>query len=299
MRIFVSHAAADQKLATKFVDMLQLGIGVYHGDIFYSSMKGAVRNGDFFVQNIITELNTADFVIALLSRSYFASHFCLAEAGAALARKVAGTCEFFSLVVPPASFSDLDGMLHGVQSGSILDRATLAEMKDRLQAKLTIPTAPGSHVWDQKRDDFLGVAEETASLHNVKDELAKLKIVDYRWCWEPGSATVTVYVKSKIRITFKNEMKDEFYIESGEWESGSDGIPLYQASSRLKWHLKPGGPESYSIAVSPGSTFNTWIGLAENVKGEDCLNRSGAKRTGTLHLHLKLNGHSLIHDMRF
>src|SRR5579871_6867767 len=111
MKIFVSHADADKSLVTKFVDLLQLGIGVNHTDIFYSSQKGSVPNGDFFVQNIISELNTSDFVIALLSRSYFASHFCLAEAGAALSRKAAATCQFFSLVIPPARFSDLQGML--------------------------------------------------------------------------------------------------------------------------------------------------------------------------------------------
>jgi len=55
MKLFIRHATADAELATKFVDMLQLGVGALHQDVFFSSAKGAIRNGDFFVQHILKE----------------------------------------------------------------------------------------------------------------------------------------------------------------------------------------------------------------------------------------------------
>ncbi len=187
MKIFVSHADADKPLARKFVDFLRLGAGVSHKNIFFSSTKGAIRNGDFFVANILDQLNAANIVIAILSKEYFASHFCLAEAGAALARKKAGVCDFFSFVVPPASFSDLDGMLHGVESGSILDLPIHGEMKDRIQAGIPADDLPGSSVWDEKREEFLGFAREAVSLYEAKAALSLITVNNYQWKHEPGT----------------------------------------------------------------------------------------------------------------
>jgi hypothetical protein len=279
--------------------MLQLGVGLHHDEIFYSSMKGTIPNGEFFVQNIIKELNVADFVIAILSRSYFASHFCLAEAGAALARKASGACEFISLLVPPASFSDLDGILHGVQSGSVIDRPNLSEMKDRLQAKLPNRNLPGSPLWDQKRDDFLHVAQQAVSLYEVKAALPKITVNNYQWKHEPGTPDHKVYVNYKIRINLKNGLSTPIYIESGTWESGSDGIPPFEPSQHLKWRLKELDTEQQSLLVPAGSVFRTWIGLAHDTSCAECLKRSAAKQTGTMHLKLEVGGHLVDHDIRF
>jgi hypothetical protein len=203
MKIFVSHAAADKELATKFVDLLQLGVGVLHDQLFYSSAKGTIPNGEFFVQNVITELNSADLVIVLLSKAYFRSHFCLAESGAALARKTAKQTDFFSLIIPPASFSDLDGILHGVQSGSILERPVLGELKERIQKTMTT-SFPSAQKWDEKRDEFLILAHQIVSLYQLKEALPMITVNNYQWKHEPGSTEHKVYVNFKIRINLKN-----------------------------------------------------------------------------------------------
>jgi hypothetical protein len=148
MKLFVSHATLDEALGTKFVELLQLGVGVSHEHVFYSSQKGSIPNGERFVSDIISELNSTDFVITLLSRAYFASHFLFGGSRrAALAKKAAGACDFFSVVLPPASFSDLDGIPDGVQSGSILERPSLGELPDRILDKFKIPARPSS-IWD-------------------------------------------------------------------------------------------------------------------------------------------------------
>jgi hypothetical protein len=255
MKLFISHAHEDKPLASKFVDLLRLGAGISHKNIFYSSAKGMIRNGDFFVENIINEINAANIVIALLSRSYFASHFCLAEAGAALARRKAGTCEFFSFVIPPASFSDFDGMLLGVQSGSILDLPIHGDMKDRLQADIPKAGLPGSAMWDEKREEFLSFSRQAVSLYETKAALPLITINNYQWMHEPGSPEHPVYVNFKIRVNLKNGLSNPIHIESGTWQSGSDGIPTSASSQQLTWRLKQADPRSAFTNCSGRRSF--------------------------------------------
>jgi hypothetical protein len=295
MKIFISHAVSDKHLATKFVELLQLGIGVLHTDVFFSSTKGSIPNGSSFVQHILKELNSADLVIGLVSRSYFQSHFCLAEAGAAQARKAAGKCEFFSLVIPPVKFSDLDGVLYGVQSGNILERPALAELKDLIQRKLTAQV-PGSNVWDQKRDDFLSVASREVSLYEIKESLGRIAVIQYCWSREDGA---NVKVHSKLRIIFKNQTGKSLMIERATWESGRDGIPPFEQSQHLKWQLKQGDKEEFELEVPADRNFRTWIGLAEHVAAPECLNRCAKRNTGKLHLKLRLRDHQIHHGIRF
>src|ERR1700722_13345570 len=125
MKIFISHAAVDHELAVALSDLLDLGAGFSHDDVFCSSAKGSIPNGKYFVDHILQKLNEAELIVALLSKSYFKSKFCLAEAGAALTRQRAGNAQFYSFVVPPVAFSELEGALYGIQSGSLLDRSEL------------------------------------------------------------------------------------------------------------------------------------------------------------------------------
>jgi hypothetical protein len=129
MKIFVSYATADHELASKFVDLLQLGIGIPRDQIFFSLYPGSIPNAEYFVQHILNELNDSEMVIAILSHAYFESEFCLAEVGAALARKEHGDAEFYSLVVPPEKLSSLGGVLYARQTGYVTAPEALDELR--------------------------------------------------------------------------------------------------------------------------------------------------------------------------
>jgi hypothetical protein len=169
MRIFVSHAAEDCEIASKLVDLLEIGMGVPDDHIFFTSQAGTIKNGEFFVQTILTNLAEAELVVCLISRAYLRSQFCLAEAGAAMLKKMGVGCQLtvdpsmlataavfapaslvagvfagevmkkvkcapkrsliFSLTIPPTNFSEISGVLHGVQVGSIRSRETLTELR--------------------------------------------------------------------------------------------------------------------------------------------------------------------------
>lgn len=292
MNIFVSHADADKELATKLVDLLQLGIGVPHADIFCSSSKGRIPNGDFFVQHILSRINEADFVIALLSRSYFESHFCQAEAGAALARQAAGLREFVSYAVPPVKFSELDGVLYGLQSGSILDVPSLGELRDRIR----VAKPPATSVWDEKREDFLKTARRTVTWYEAKESLSHITVADYKWFPDDKQETK---VHRKLLVTLNNGTGRPFTVESGQWISGSEGVPPFERSQRLKWRIGPKDPETLTTQVPPDVEFRTWIGPNESVEQAEVLRRSAARRTGTMRLTLQIEGHVLDHELLF
>jgi hypothetical protein len=295
MRIFVSHAADDLTLASEFVDLLQLGVGVSYADTFYSSAKGSIPNGQFFVQHILNELNSAEVVIALLSRAYFKSHFCLSEAGAALARQASGFSLFLSLVIPPVQYADLDGALFGVQSGSILDRPALGEIKHRIQTQLVL-SGPPPFVWDQKREDFLKVAKTAVDLYEATEALTKIPITDYKWQRDDGP---NIFVHSKLRVILTNSTGNDIFIEGATWNSGSDGIPAFEPSQKLKFQINPSDPEALALNIPRDANFRTWIGLADHITATECLRHSGARRTGTLTLNVKVSGQSIKHDLLF
>jgi len=55
MEIFISHAAADKEIAGKLAELLEIGMGVPEGKIFFSSQAGSIENGEFFVQKILSK----------------------------------------------------------------------------------------------------------------------------------------------------------------------------------------------------------------------------------------------------
>jgi len=123
VKVFVSHADADKQFALPFVDLLKNGIGI--SDVFCSSSKGAIPNGQFFVQHILSELLQAGCTISLLSPNYLKSQFCIAELGSAVVAQFKGLALFNSFTIPPTRFGDLGGMLFGVQSEHLDEIAAL------------------------------------------------------------------------------------------------------------------------------------------------------------------------------
>jgi len=69
LNVFISHASADRDLASKFVDLLLLGVGLQRHQIFFSIYPGSIPNGEYFAKRILKELNESNMVIAILGRT--------------------------------------------------------------------------------------------------------------------------------------------------------------------------------------------------------------------------------------
>lgn len=148
--IFISHAVADKELVDAFVDFLQTGCGVRHEEVFCSSLEGlTIPEGSSFVQFMEDSLREADFVIMIITPSYYESVFCVCELGATWILQH----DNFPLLVPPLEWADLKAVLNPKQGAKINDPSDLANLLDRLKAigKSTMSTAR----FELKKDAFI------------------------------------------------------------------------------------------------------------------------------------------------
>lgn len=128
--IFLSHSFHDKDLAERLVNLLTNGCDVSRNDIFCSSLNGMnIKVGTTsFIQYLKEQLDAPKLVILLITESYLASSFCLAELGAAWRMGV----PFFPLAVPPISRSEIGGVLELVQAGDITKPAYLDQLRDKI-----------------------------------------------------------------------------------------------------------------------------------------------------------------------
>lgn len=149
-RIFISHAQSDEPLIHAFVDLLHLGLNLKQENIFCTSLEGTgIPRGSNFVEFIKQEFKGSEFVIVVITPAFYESLFCLCELGATW---ILGR-DFIPLLVPPLDYDDLKAVLIGTQSGSINDKRTLNELRDRLVA---VGIASGAtDTWETKRDTFI------------------------------------------------------------------------------------------------------------------------------------------------
>lgn len=159
-QIFISHAAADKKIADEVVDLLNTAMQInVTEDVFCSSVYGCnIPPGADFKRFIKEQIQTPQIVLLLVSEQYLASAFCLAEAGAswAMSHKV------IPLVVPPVKFSDLKAVLEGTQAGRINDPKFWNDIVEIFEAELAIKTRKNR--WEEKRDQAIGRIDDALKL---------------------------------------------------------------------------------------------------------------------------------------
>jgi hypothetical protein len=153
--IFISHAAADKKIADEVVDLLNTAMQInVTEDVFCSSVYGCnIPPGVDFKRFIKEQIQTPKIVMLLISEQYLASAFCLAEAGASWAM----SHRAIPLVVPPVKFSDLKAVLDGTQAGRINDSKFWNDVMEIFETELSIKTRRNR--WEEKRDHAIGLID--------------------------------------------------------------------------------------------------------------------------------------------
>lgn len=149
--IFVSHAVNDKALADAFVDLLQTGGNIAYDEIFCSSLEGlGIPAGVNFIDHIKDQIQSPKLVIAIISRNYLASQFCMCELGAAWAM----SHNLLPLLVPPLKYADVQGVLKASQLVCIDDENALSQFANDLKdiipkTKVSIPR------WNVKSRKFI------------------------------------------------------------------------------------------------------------------------------------------------
>ena len=286
MSVFLSHADPDKNIALSFVDLLKNGSGVT--DVFCSSSKGAIRNGQFFVQEILTKLEAADCTISLLSPSYFKSHFCIAELGSAVVAQFKGSGQFNSFIIPPTRFAALGGMLTGVQSEALEDVGALDGLCARLGGNASEPR------WVDARGAFQSAIKPIVDERQAGELLSKLIVHDFRV--QPTNDP-NVSFKSKIRVQLKNNTGVSIDVSYPGWIAEAADVPLqipHQGPDVLQlergpgWHAGVWEKLASKIAVPPNGVFRLWVGLHQAFSADDLRRRHEGQLLGTLTLQVRI-----------
>ena len=296
MKVFISHAVLDRELASRFVDLLQLGIGISRDLIFFSSYPGSIPNGEYFVGQILRELNEAQLVIAILSTAYLESQFCVAEVGAALARREQSKASFYSLVVPPEKLSELGGVLYARQTGYLTDLTALDQLRSVIQDQYK--QVFDDSTWGNRSREFV---EHAARLvrHRTAESLAKRLILrTMEIDRAPASASEITY-KLKLRVILRNDTGETLRVGPVTWKSGNDRMrlqtpPLSPLPLQVETDLGWQDAESATMQVPDAREFRTWIGMKDNNSDKEFLNRHVEKRLGELIVPLDFSGETVI-----
>ncbi|MCZ4433172.1 toll/interleukin-1 receptor domain-containing protein [Agrobacterium sp. SOY23] len=165
--VFVSHATKDVPLVAALVDLIEDGLGVPENEIFCSSLPGfGIPAGENFVSYMREQIFQPKVVVLVLSRNYFASHFCLSELGAAWVKGH----KIFPVLVDPISYADVKDVLLGTQVIRVGNDIEYNWLRETLQAH-GLATKSDTK-WDIKRRAFV------QKLPALLEELPSPDIVD-------------------------------------------------------------------------------------------------------------------------
>ncbi|CAN5780050.1 hypothetical protein BH09VER1_BH09VER1_17630 [soil metagenome] len=148
--VFVSHAAADKEFAGRVVDMLVTAMGFTAKRIFCTSLEGMkIPPGKDFKTFIKEQIQSPKIVFLLISKNYVESQFCVAEAGASWAM----SHTVVPIIIPPATFDDMKGVLAGIQAEQIASPDSWNEILSILRKPLNVH--PTTARWELVRDKVI------------------------------------------------------------------------------------------------------------------------------------------------
>jgi hypothetical protein len=155
--IFISHAAADKPLVDEFVDtVVRLGCGVPEERVFYSSGTGIDPGRDLNAE-LRVEVGDAKVLVAMITRAFLDSPYCLVEMGAAWGR--VGT--LFPFVYPVALRTQLDGVLSSIVVPGLDDTNGLDALRDRIGEAVGVHT--NARTWGRYKRQWLDTIRRTKS----------------------------------------------------------------------------------------------------------------------------------------
>lgn len=149
-KIFISHAFKDKDLVGELIDLLE-NIGLDSHQIFCSSFEGyGIPLGEDFLEIIKTEISSEVFVLFVITENFYNSKVCLCEMGAAWALSKG----HIPIVVPPFSYSDIEGVIPKTQGMLINELPKLNSLKEKLEKDFGLQPL-NLNSWERKRDRFI------------------------------------------------------------------------------------------------------------------------------------------------
>lgn len=149
--IFVSHASDDKQLVDAFVDIvLRLGCNVPSEAIFYSSgADTGVPSGSDLNAYVRNRIGDMDLVVAVITLTFQARPFCVAELGAAWSR----VGNLFPVKHPELGRAEMEGVLTGMVVRSFDEGEALDELHDRVRE--TTGHTTSAQTWGHCKEKWL------------------------------------------------------------------------------------------------------------------------------------------------
>ena len=151
-RVFISHSSRDRDVVERFVDnILQLGIGLSHEDIFCTSIEDmGIKNGEDIREHIKNNVQSADFSFLMISTHYKESEICLNEMGAVWAAN--HPVKYYLL--PGVDFKEIGWLCDVKKAEQLNDSVALDSLERELTSFYDLPHR--GEAWSRQRQSFLG-----------------------------------------------------------------------------------------------------------------------------------------------
>lgn len=184
IKIFISHAAADETLASDLVDCLLASMMLRAEEVRCTSVQGhKLPLGSETATVLRDELDSSAVVVVLLTPNALSSGWVLFELGAAWG----GKKNPIPLMVGNLGFDDLPGPLRGSSAVRLTDRNGLVQMIGEVAEKTGTQKQPGAKI-DATADKLVGLAqkweeEQSTGQHDessaqLLDEIESLRTVN-------------------------------------------------------------------------------------------------------------------------
>lgn len=203
IKIFISHAAADEVLASALVDCLFSSMVLEDADLRCTSVPGhKLPVGSDFAKTLLEDIGESSVVIGLITKKALASSWVLFELGATWGAKK----NLMPLVAGDVSLKDLPGPVSGRHVAQLVNRDDLTQFLEELGkqvgAKSRTAAKIGKAIDTLLRDHEQYVAAQENSSVGKKIE-TKAKSKEPVFAGVPFSELLDILKKDKVRIPSK------------------------------------------------------------------------------------------------
>jgi len=176
-RIFISHSSKDKDIMEKFTDdILQLGIGLSHEDIFCTSIEEmGIKNGEDIRRHIRDNVKSADFSFLMISKNYKQSEICLNEMGAVWATD--NRVRYY--ILPDVDFKEIGWLCDAYKVSKLDDPVVLDTLEQELTDFYGLPRKGA--IWSRHRQNFIDYLgnNHNAGLKFATTEECRAIVTDY------------------------------------------------------------------------------------------------------------------------
>jgi hypothetical protein len=228
IKIFVSHAAKDEMLASALVDCLMSAMVLQDADLRCTSVPGhKLPVGSDFASTLLDDIGDSSAVIGLITNHALNSSWVLFELGATWGSKK----NLKPVVSAEVDLASLPGPISGKHVAKLSSRSDVAQFLNELTTLVGAAPRTAAKI-DKGIDDFIAAHKQHVEASTAPPPKSKIKtnVKETTFAGVPFSELVSILTKEKVKIPpqYRNGKGDtevtllDMFI--GNAETLSDGL---------------------------------------------------------------------------